>query len=1046
MNQKQNTTSWFTFTTLTSKILLVLGFFCVFVTIFSVLFFIQSFQNYNYLYNYKEYGLKLQENLYDLRKYTIETALQQKAFIITQNPACQEKRLALWKHNIYPTLNSINDIDKTLISKKMPSLKKEILENVFIEIKKFENLQFEITQDYNILWEKNITIDETTYNKNLGRLEAQRGKITNTIQKLIDKQNTRTNKMFDSIYFNTLYALYITLFFTFSLLILVLIFGQLIYFQIKKAIKKTTLFIDKIIAGVAPPPVTLHDDEFDDVLIGLNAIAQHNTEVSIFAKKIGAGDFDATFVSASQEDILGQSLLQMQAQLKKAEIEDNKQNWVTEGLAKFAEIIRANNKDLYTLTDAVLIELIAYMNANQGGFFIANPQNDNTIKLNMMACWAYDRKKFLQKEIIIQKDNAEGLLGEAFLEQNKIVITDIPESYINITSGLGEGTPKHLLIIPIKSTNNVEGILEIASFHHFEEYQISFVEKLCESLASAIIVIKNLEQTHFLLGELKIQTTAMQNQEIELRENVMRLNETQAEMQEKQTELENLKSSLQIEVRKRTQDLQGSLIRFDLLNQTASEGLWDMVIPENNKLEMDTPFFWSPQLVKSLGYEPAEFPDILNSWMSKLHPEDAETVFKEFIAHLKDHTGETAFLNEHRLLTKSGEYRWFKARAITLRDAEGKAVRIAGYINDVTHIKELDAVMKALQSQKEELEKNKEELEMSNRKMQSNQLVLKKAFEKMKTTEAIIKEKNKQLEESLQLLDDIENNSPSIIYKFFSDMETGKASFVFVSKAVTNLLGYTSEEYMGFDAQKLTETLHPEDQKSYFKAYFHSLNNIDKFFWQGRMKHKDGHWVWIQSQSTPRKLTETTRMSIGSFIDIQQLKENEIEITDKTQQILASEEELRQNMEELQATQEAMQDKQKEVQEANQKLTQREQILKKALEKTKENQSQLKKTELQYQEILQYLLGDVCLFEENGKIITLSKKIIEEFLGTDKSKNLEYFYQKYWDDLNTSHNWQNIMENKLTEVFLILPNQNAKLSFEKISLNDKNVYLGMVMM
>ncbi len=1041
---KENTVSWLSFTTLTSKILLVFVFFCVFVVIFSGLFFIQSFQNYNQLHQYKDYALKLQESAYELRKLTSETALHQRAFIITKNPYYQEQRLFVWKKQVNPLLIKINEIEKSRSNKSLFSSEQGLLNKVFEETKKFENLQLTTAQNYNLLWEKGIQVSEREYGINLEKLEVQRKKVLNTIQNFVDVQNKKTNAIFDNVYINTLYSLYITLFFAFFLLVFVIIFGQIIYFQIRKAIKKCTLLIEKIVLGIFPPPVLLQDDEFDTIFIGLNNIVQYNAQVSIFAKRIGERDFDTVFTPASQEDILGNSLLYMQNQLQNIEDEEDKRNWVTRGFAKFAEIIRANNKDLPTLADIVLTELIAYLNANQGGFFVANSEDKTTTKLSMIACWAYDRKKFLEKEIIVHLDNAEGLLGEAFLEQQTIIRSDIPQDYIRITSGLGEETPTNLLIVPIKSTEKVEGILEIASFKKFQDYEISFIEKLCESFASAIVVIKNTEQTHFLLSELKQQAVTMQNQENELRKNFELVNEAQQEMHNKQIELENLKNSLEIEVKKRTQDLQGSLIRFDLLNQAASEGLWDVIVPKDGKLGMDTPYFWSPQLVKSLGYETEDFPDVLGSWMLKLHPEDAEFVYKQFVAHLKDKTGLTEFRNEHRLLTQSGEYRWFKAYAVTLRDIAGNAVRVAGYLNDVTHIKELDKVMTELKNQKEELEKNKETLELSNRKMQSNELVLKKAFDKMKITEASIKEKNIQLAESNQLLDDIENNSPSIIYKFFSDTKTLESKFLYVSKAIKGLLGYTTEEYTTLSSQQLVETIHPEDRKEYFKAFFNSVNNTVKFFWEGRMLHKEGHWIWVQSQSSPRKTEDGNIISIGSFIDIQQIKENELEIIQKNQQILASEEELRQNMEELQATQETMQQKQQEIERSNEKLTQREQVLKKALEKSNETQAKAKSLEIEYQELLGELLQNSCIFEENGKIISLSAQIIRLYTEQNPKFNNSYFYQKSWDNLTSSHNWESITEQNLSDIFLKIGEKNVSFSFEKIPFKNKIIYIGKI--
>jgi len=86
-----------------------------------------------------------------------------------------------------------------------------------------------------------------------------------------------------------------------------------------------------------------------------------------------------------------------------------------------------------------------------------------------------------------------------------------------------------------------------------------------------------------------------------------------------------------------------------------------------------------------LGYSnEAEFPNVLNSWSDKLHPEDKEKTLNAFAAHIIDRTGKTPFDVQYRLLKKSGEYGWFKAFGETIRDAEGYAIRVAGGIQEIT--------------------------------------------------------------------------------------------------------------------------------------------------------------------------------------------------------------------------------------------------------------------------------------------------------------------------------------------------------------------------
>lgn len=133
----------------------------------------------------------------------------------------------------------------------------------------------------------------------------------------------------------------------------------------------------------------------------------------------------------------------MRNELKSYAEKEKITNWSNNGLAKFSGLMRKTDQSIEDTTYVILFELIKYLGANQGGIFIFDK---NINKLNMTACYAYDRKKFIVKTIEI----GEGLIGQCFVEADKIYLTDIPKNYITITSGLGYETPTSLCLIPIK--------------------------------------------------------------------------------------------------------------------------------------------------------------------------------------------------------------------------------------------------------------------------------------------------------------------------------------------------------------------------------------------------------------------------------------------------------------------------------------------------------------------------------------------------------------------------------------------------------------------
>jgi PAS domain S-box-containing protein len=187
------------------------------------------------------------------------------------------------------------------------------------------------------------------------------------------------------------------------------------------------------------------------------------------------------------------------------------------------------------LAGKIISHLVKYLEANQGGLFVVHGQKGQE-EIELTACYAYGRKKYLHKTLAV----GEGLVGQAVQEADTVYLTDVPDGYFNITSGLGEATPRAILIVPLKLNGQVYGVVELASFRPFEPYHIAFVEKLAESLASTISSVRINEQTQRLLEESQQQAEMLRAQEEEMRQNLEEIAATQEEMQRKNSEMERL--------------------------------------------------------------------------------------------------------------------------------------------------------------------------------------------------------------------------------------------------------------------------------------------------------------------------------------------------------------------------------------------------------------------------------------------------------------------------------------------------------------------------
>jgi PAS domain S-box-containing protein len=132
--------------------------------------------------------------------------------------------------------------------------------------------------------------------------------------------------------------------------------------------------------------------------------------------------------------------------------------------------------------------------------------------------------------------------------------------------------------------------------------------------------------------------------------------------------------------------------RLELVIQGSNDGFWDgQVLPDEPWNSPRTPVWWSPRVKAMLGYTDEEFPDVLESWASRLHPEDAGRVFAALTAHIERRD---PYDVEYRLLTKAGEYGWFRARGQAIWDETGRMTRMAGSLRDVTDRKQAEDALR----------------------------------------------------------------------------------------------------------------------------------------------------------------------------------------------------------------------------------------------------------------------------------------------------------------------------------------------------------------
>jgi PAS domain S-box-containing protein len=266
-------------------------------------------------------------------------------------------------------------------------------------------------------------------------------------------------------------------------------------------------------------------------------------QVLNFIDNLRKGDIESPIPISSENDKLGKSLEQLKKYLirnrdeeDQRRIEEEQRTWVTNGLAQFGELLRNNNNDLEELAYNIIRYIVDYVGVNQAGFFLLNKPADAAPFFEQLACIAYDRKKFADKTVKWE----EGLIGRCALEKETIYMTDVPENYLTITSGLGDAKPSSILIVPLKTNNEIFGVLELAAFAKLMEFEIEFIEKIAESIASTISAVQINIKTNILLRETQEQAEKMAQQEEELRQNLEEMQATQEESDRRELEMKGI--------------------------------------------------------------------------------------------------------------------------------------------------------------------------------------------------------------------------------------------------------------------------------------------------------------------------------------------------------------------------------------------------------------------------------------------------------------------------------------------------------------------------
>jgi PAS domain S-box-containing protein len=285
--------------------------------------------------------------------------------------------------------------------------------------------------------------------------------------------------------------------------------------------------------------------EQDELIQALQDMVTTLREVATQAESISQGDYSVTVEPRSDRDTLGLALQRMGRALKAHRDHMQRQDWLKTGIARLNQVM-SGDPDIATLAARVVSEISTYLKAQVAVIYVVQDEMDGALKL--MGSYAYTRRKNLANLF----KPGEGLVGQAALEKQQILIHNVPEDYIMVTSGLGEHIPGIICVSPFIYEDRVKGVVEVGTFCEMDDQQMEYLNQAMPVLAIAVEsaegrtrLARSLQDSQALTEELQAQQEELKTTNEELEEQASALKNSEEKLRVQQEELQVINEELE---------------------------------------------------------------------------------------------------------------------------------------------------------------------------------------------------------------------------------------------------------------------------------------------------------------------------------------------------------------------------------------------------------------------------------------------------------------------------------------------------------------------
>jgi signal transduction histidine kinase/CheY-like chemotaxis protein/HAMP domain-containing protein len=297
--------------------------------------------------------------------------------------------------------------------------------------------------------------------------------------------------------------------------------------------------------------------------------------ISEVTSSVAAGDLTRTISVEAAGEVaeLKDSINAMVRSLRDTVQASREQDWLKTNLASIGSMLQGH-RDLEVVAELIMEELAPLLGAQHGTFFLTE-EREGERRLRLIAGYGLRA----DKDAPIQYRIGQSLIGQVAKSKQPIVVDQIPQDYIKISSGLGEAQPTNLAIMPILFEDEALGVVELASFTKFSPVQLAFLEQLAETLGVSVNAIIANSRTDALLDESQRLTVELQARSVELQARSEELQRSNADLEDKAALLAAQKQDIEAknaEIERARQEIEERAGQFALASQYKSQFLANM--------------------------------------------------------------------------------------------------------------------------------------------------------------------------------------------------------------------------------------------------------------------------------------------------------------------------------------------------------------------------------------------------------------------------------------------------------------------------------------